>query len=210
MKVPTCAARTGRHARESADSRRMRCTTWNIAREHRPPRNALIVARQARARSRCGYAARRGTLLTSTFREACHASKAACMRSHTSGPSPKAAPRRTTTSAETGLRSRGMCSRSSAPGWVGPRFGFRFAMFSPIAVLQLMVLLQVRTQRVPVFKLERQAPRSIDVHGVTPGLATKGPEVKAWHIHLLHRCGGIQSVQPAQDALAQPAVDFPA
>ena len=73
-----------------------------------------------------------------------------------------------------------------------------------------MVLLQVHTQRVPAFKLEGQAPGSIDVHRVTLGLAMQGVEIKAWHIHLLHRRGDIQSVQPAQDALVQPAVDFPA
>ena len=64
-----------------------------------------------------------------------------------------------------------------------------------------MVLLQVRTQRVPAFKLECQTPGSIDVHRVTLGLAMQRVEIKAWHIHLLHRCGGIQSVQPTQDAL---------
>ena len=72
-----------------------------------------------------------------------------------------------------------------------------------------MVLLQVRTQRVPAFKLECQTPRSIDVHRVTLGLAMQGVEIKAWHVHLFHRCGGIQSVQPAQDAFVQPIVDFP-
>ena len=73
-----------------------------------------------------------------------------------------------------------------------------------------MVLLQVHAQRVPAFKLERQTPGSIDVHRVTLGHAMQGVEIKAWHIHLLHRCGGIQSVQPAQDARVQPAVNFPA
>ena len=36
--------------------------------------SALIVARRAQTPESSGYAARRGTLLTSTFREACHAS----------------------------------------------------------------------------------------------------------------------------------------
>ena len=73
-----------------------------------------------------------------------------------------------------------------------------------------MVLLQVHTQRVPAFKLKRQAPRSIDVHRVALGLALQGVEIKPWDIHLLYRYRGIQSVQPSQDPLVQPAVDFPA
>jgi hypothetical protein len=83
-------------------------------------------------------------------------------------------------------------------------------MISAIAVLQLTVLLQVHTQRVSPFKLERQAPRAIDMYRVSLGLAMQGVEIEAGHIHLLHRCGGIQSIQSAQDALVQPAVDFPA
>ena len=64
----------GRRARESG---RFVAHVMNHV-EHRPRAatagSTLIVAGRARAQSRCGYAARRGTLLTSTFREACHAS----------------------------------------------------------------------------------------------------------------------------------------
>jgi hypothetical protein len=48
------------------------------------------------------------------------------------------------------------------------------------------------------------------MYRVSLGLAMQGVEIEAGHIHLLHRCGGIQSIQSAQDALVQPAVDFPA
>jgi hypothetical protein len=69
MEVPRCAGRTARRTRGSADSRHV---TNNL--EQPPSGNTLIAERRSRAPNRSGYAARRGTLLTSTVREACHAS----------------------------------------------------------------------------------------------------------------------------------------
>src|SRR5258708_11307345 len=59
----------------------------------------------------------------------------------------------------------GMTSRSNAPGWVGHRFGSRLAAYSAM-VCSSMVLLEIDAERISGLELERDAPRSVDVHRV--------------------------------------------
>jgi hypothetical protein len=66
-----------------------------------------------------------------------------------------------------------------------------------------MILLQVDSQRIAFLELEGDAPRPIDMHGVTDRFASQDMEIEAGNIHLFRAPGVIQSIKSAQTALLQ-------
>src|SRR4051812_1647367 len=129
------------------------------------------------------------------------------MRSQASGPSPNALPSRTATSGETGFFSPRMSyrcwrempmasatadllifkagrisSRNSAPGWVGHLLGLRSAIKSAMTRFLancLMILLEIHPVGALAVKLERDAPRPVDMNGITQGLPFQGMEIES-------------------------------
>jgi hypothetical protein len=72
-----------------------------------------------------------------------------------------------------------------------------------------MILLKVDAISVAVIKLEGQAPRPIDVNGVSNGRkATKCMKIEADEVHIFHRANAVQAIKPRQYTFVQARIDF--
>ena len=72
-----------------------------------------------------------------------------------------------------------------------------------------MILLEVDAQGVASSKLESDAPRSVDVDGVTRrNKALQGVEVETGKIHLFRRHRDVQTIKADQDPLVRLGIDL--
>jgi len=72
-----------------------------------------------------------------------------------------------------------------------------------------VVLLEIDAESVSGFKLEGDAPRTIDVNHVTGGNKTfQGMKLKTRKVHLFRRGRGIQAIKADQDAPVHLGIDF--
>jgi len=60
-----------------------------------------------------------------------------------------------------------------------------------------------------VFKTERDAPRTIDVNGVSGWFKTfQGMKIKTWKIQLFDPCCDIKAIEPHENSLVQSHINF--
>src|ERR1700733_2040975 len=72
-----------------------------------------------------------------------------------------------------------------------------------------VVLLEIDATGVTVFKLECDAPRTIDMDRIPRrSKASQGVKVKAWHVHFVGTHDNIQTVQATQDAGVHLGIDL--
>ena len=72
-----------------------------------------------------------------------------------------------------------------------------------------MVLLEIDAAGLAVFKFERDAPRSIDVDGITLGTEPlQGMKVEARDVHFLGSDGDVETIESCKNALVHLRIYF--
>jgi hypothetical protein len=72
-----------------------------------------------------------------------------------------------------------------------------------------MVLLEIDATGFAVFELERNAPRSIDVDGITLRIESlQGMKVESRNIHFLGPDRDVETIEPRENALMHLRIDF--
>jgi len=72
-----------------------------------------------------------------------------------------------------------------------------------------MILLQIHSIGITIFKLECNAPWPVDMHRITGGIKTiQSMEIKARQVHIFRFPCNIQPIKPHQYSLYEPLVEF--